>query len=73
MSPFPDVILTVFPKMTTFIFLYVLAFSPLLCVNNFPEYGSVRSGERRHKKKQMLNYISFAHFPLGDNHVIRVQ
>lgn len=57
-----------FPNMTTIFF-----FSSALCVNKFPEYGGVRSGEQRQKKEQMLNYISFALFPLGDNHVIRVQ
>lgn len=51
----------------------MFTFFPPLCVINFPEYGGVRSGEQRQIKEQMLNYISFALFPLGDNHVIRVQ
>lgn len=58
---------------TTLVFLSMFAFSPRLCVNNFPECGGVRSGERRQKKEQMLNYVSSAFFPSGDDHVIRVQ
>lgn len=58
---------------TTLVFLSMFAFCPRLCVNNFPECGGVRSGERRQKKEQMLNYVSFAFFPSGDDHVIRVQ